>query len=348
MNHPRFRLPSVRPMRDRSPVAVSLVGLLIIALLAFGAYRADSLPFVGGGTAYTANFSESAGLKDGDEVRIAGVKVGKVTSVTLDGAKVKVEFKVKDAWVGDSSTAAIAIKTLLGEKYLALDPLGTTRQDPSRRIPLSRTTSPYDVTQAFNGLGETLGDIDTKQLAKSFATISATFKNSPPDVRTAATGLSALSRTVSERDTELAKLLKGSKQLTKTIADKKDSFQTLLRDGNLLLGEIQSRRDSIHLLLTGTRNLGTELGGLVADNNAQLKPTLTALNNVTAVLLQNRKSLDHALSLAGPYYRLVGNTLGNGRWLDTYVCGLVPRNYLPSGTLPKTGCVPPKATGGSR
>lgn len=253
---------------------------------------------------------------------------------------------MKDAWIGNSSTVGIAIKTLLGDKYLAVDPLGTGPQDPDRRIAASRTTSPYDVTQAFNGLGETIGEIDTKQLAKSFETISATFKDSPPDVKSAADGLSALSRTVSQRDAQLATLLKGSKQLTKTLAHKKSSFETLLEDGNLLLGEIQARRDSIHLLLTGTQELGTQLTGLVADNNKQLKPTLESLGRVTAVLVKNRKSLDKVLSLTGSYNRLVGNTLGNGRWLDNYVCGVVPRDYLPAGTPPATGCMPPKQQGG--
>ncbi|MFF3171703.1 MCE family protein [Streptomyces sp. NPDC057900] len=336
----------IKPLRERNPVAIGIAGLLVLALIGFGAYRADSLPFIGGGTTYTADFTESAGLGSGDEVRIAGVKVGEVTGVSLDGDKVKVSFRVKDAWIGNSSTVGIAIKTLLGDKYLAVDPLGTGPQDPDRRIAASRTTSPYDVTQAFNGLGETIGEIDTKQLAKSFETISATFKDSPPDVKSAADGLSALSRTVSQRDAQLATLLKGSKQLTKTLAHKKSSFETLLEDGNLLLGEIQARRDSIHLLLTGTQDLGIQLTGLVADNNKQLKPTLESLGRVTAVLVKNRKSLDKVLSLTGSYNRLVGNTLGNGRWLDNYVCGVVPRDYLPAGTPPATGCMPPKQQGG--
>ncbi|MFF8914379.1 MCE family protein [Streptomyces sp. NPDC015032] len=336
----------IKPLRERNPVAVAVVGLLVLALVGLAAYRADSLPFIGGGTTYRADFTESAGLDEGDEVRVAGVKVGEVTGVALDGSKVKVSFEVKDVWIGNSSTVGIAIKTLLGEKYLAVDPLGDAPQDPHERIAVSRTTSPYDVTQAFNGLGETIGEIDTRQLAKSFETISATFKDSPPDVKSAADGLSALSRTVSERDAQLATLLNGSKQLTRTLADKKSSFETLLEDGNLLLGEIQARRDSIHLLLTGTRNLGTQLTGLVEDNDQQLKPTLDSIGRVTAVLVKNRKSLDKVLSLAGSYNRLVGNTLGSGRWFDNYVCGVVPKNYLPAGTPPATGCMPPQQQGG--
>ncbi|GGZ22776.1 MCE family protein [Streptomyces nitrosporeus] len=334
-----------KPVRERNPVVVGTAGLVVLALLGLAAYRADALPLIGGGTSYSADFTESAGLEDGDEVRIAGVKVGEVTGVSLDGDEVKVDFTVKDAWIGDSSTVGIAIKTLLGEKYLAVDPLGDGPQDPDSRITSSRTTSPYDVTQAFTGLGETIEEIDTAQLAQSFETISETFKDSPPDVRSAAEGLSALSRTVSERDAQLATLLKGSKQLTRTLATRKSSFETLLEDGNLLLGEIQARRDSIHLLLTGTRDLGTQLTGLVSDNDKQLKPTLDALSRVTGVLVKNRKSLDKVLSMAGTYNRLVGNTLGNGRWFDNYVCGVVPKNYLPEDTEPGNDCMPPKQGG---
>ncbi|MFH9268369.1 MULTISPECIES: MCE family protein [unclassified Streptomyces] len=336
----------ITPIRERNPVAVALVGLLVLTLLGLAAWRADSLPFVEGGTSYSADFTESAGLADGDEVRIAGVKVGQVTGVSLDGAKVRVDFRVKNAWIGDSSTVGIAVKTLLGDKYLAVDPLGDAPQDPGSRITASRTTSPYDVTQAFNGLGETIGEIDTEQLAKSFETISATFKDSPPHVRSAADGLSALSRTVSQRDAQLATLLRSSKKLTKTLAGKKSSFETLLEDGNLLLGEIRARRDSIHLLLTGTRDLGTQLTGLVRDNDKQLGPTLESLGRVTAVLVKNRKSLDKVLAMTGSYSRLVGNTLGSGRWFDNYVCGVVPKNYLPAGTPPATGCMPPRQQGG--
>ncbi|MFG2820854.1 MCE family protein [Kitasatospora sp. NPDC048365] len=337
---------TLRPLRDRNPAAVGAVGLLLLLMVAALAYRADALPFVDSGTGYSADFSDAAGLRPGNEVRIAGVKVGKVTEVALDGAKVKVAFAVQDAWIGDASTAAIGIKTLLGEKYLAVDPLGARRQTPGERIPLTRTTSPYDVTQAFDELGRTTGAIDGKQLAESFRTIADTFKDTPASVRSAADGLSALSKTVASRDSRLAELLAGSRQLTKTLADQDGRFEQLLSDGSLLLDEIRRRRDAIHQLLLGTQKLSTELSGLVADNERQLAPTLDALGRVTAVLTANQGSLDQTLALAGPYYRLLGNTLGSGRWFDGYLCGVVPRNYLPAGSAPESGCRPPKPQGG--
>ncbi|MEV6406531.1 MCE family protein [Streptomyces bobili] len=346
MRLPRLRRPRWKPVAERNPVAVALAGLLTMTLIGLLAFNAGSLPVVGGGTSYTADFADSAGLKPGDEVRIAGVRVGEVEDVALDGPRVKVTFKVKDAWIGDRSTVGIAIATLLGAKYLAVDPLGSRKQDPGRRIPKSRTVSPYDVVEAFNGLSRTVGEIDEDQLAKSFEAISETFSDTPPHVRKALTGLAALSRTVSTRNDELAELLDGTAKFTKSVNGKQTEFERLIDNGNLLLDEVRHRRDALHALLTGARDLGIEISGLVEDNEHQLGPALDALDRVTTVFTRNKKNLDKALAAAGPYYRLVGNTLGNGRWMDGYLCGLVPKEYLPAGSGPATGCMPPKNGGG--
>src|SRR6202008_2164011 len=98
----------------------------------------------------------------------------------------------------------------------------------------------------------------------------------------------------------------------------------------------------IHALLVSPQARAIQLSGLVNDNQAQLTPALTALGQVTSILQADQASLARALALAGPYYRLLGNTLGNGRWFDVYVCGLVPRSYAPANT-PRHGCMPPKA-----
>jgi phospholipid/cholesterol/gamma-HCH transport system substrate-binding protein len=337
----------VTPIRERNPVVVGVVGIVVLAVVALLAFYSDDLPLIGGGTSYSADFTESAGLVSGNEVRVAGVKVGKVTGVSLAGNHVRVTFKVKDTWVGNASTAAIRIKTLLGEKYLAIDPLGAADQNPDQDIPSSRTVSPYDVTDAFNGLANTIGQIDTRQLAQSFQAISNTFADTPPELHQALTGLSALSETISSRDDQLAQLLANTKQITATLAGDDSQFQQLLSDGNLLLSELRQRRDTIGSLLTGTEALAKQLSGLVDDNNKQLGPTLTELDQVTTVLQRNQDNLNKALSLAGPYYRMVGNTLGNGRWLDAYVCGLIPQADLAPGAGPSTGCEPPKQSGGT-
>lgn len=326
----------------RRPVLIAIIGLLVIAAVAWAGFNTGRLPFVNNGTAYTAYFTEAAGLTPGNEVRVAGVKVGKVTGVALDGAKVRVTFTVgPGTWVGDKSTAAIDIKTILGSKYLALDPLGTASQSPSTPIPASRTTSPYDVTQAFQHLGTVFQQIDSRSVAQALEDISATFASTPPAVHEALTGLSSLSRTIASQDAQIATLLRGTNQLSGTVASEDGEFQTLIADGNLLLAELNQQQQAIGSLLTGTRDLAVQLESLVEANRGILGPMLSRLGQVTTVLQRNQANLEKALQLAGPYTRLTGNLVGTGPWFDAYLCGLVPKSY--GGTQPASGCMPPKA-----
>jgi phospholipid/cholesterol/gamma-HCH transport system substrate-binding protein len=339
-----FKRWSITPIRERNPISVALAGLAILAVVALLTYFSGNLPIIGGGTGYTAYFAEAAGLQPGNEVRIAGVSVGKVTGVSLAGNKVAVTFRVRGEWIGNQTTAAIEIKTLLGDKYLALDPQGSAPQPPGTPIPLSRTKSPYDVTQAFGGVSQQIGKINTAQLSQSLRTLSAAFATTPPYVRKALSGLAALSASVASRDATVTSLLAGARKVTGTLAREDARFQALLGDGNLLLAELRQRQAAIHELLVSTQALAVQLSGLVSDNQAQLGPALQALDRVTTLLQDDQASLAKALALAGPYYRLLGNTLGNGRWFDVYLCGLVPRSYAPQ-NIPAHGCQPPKPGG---
>jgi phospholipid/cholesterol/gamma-HCH transport system substrate-binding protein len=330
----------VRSFRERNPVTIGVVGTAVLAVLTAAVFSMDSLPLVGGGTTYTAEFGDAAGLRTDDEVRIAGIKVGQVTDVELAGDHVLVSFRVTtdDIWVGDRTSAEIRIKTLLGRKFLALRPAGDAEQDPDLAIPRDRTVTPFDVTEALEGLAGTAGAIDTDQLAEAFRTMSDTFENSPEHVRTALDGLSALSRTIASRDAELARLLTGTRQVTATLADSADELQRLITDGNLLLTELDNRRQAIHALLVGTRDLATQLSGLVADNSARLRPALEQLDVVAGVLQRHTENIERSLALAGPYFRVLNDSAGSGRWIDSYLCGLMEDNREP--------CTPPRLGGG--
>ncbi|MGH3864792.1 MAG: MCE family protein [Pseudonocardiaceae bacterium] len=311
-------------LRRRDPIAIAIIGLVALALLTTAAYNADSLPIIGGGTSYTAEFSEAAGLHASDPVYIAGVEVGRVTAVTLAGDRVRVSMRIRDAWIGDQTTASIEVKSLLGAKSVSLDPRGQRALDPHRPIPLQRTAAPYNVVEALNGLSGTLQETDTGQLEASLQTLADTFRGTPATVRGTLDGLSRLSRTVASRDQEIHHLLANTDAVSGVLAGRNAEFARLLADGNLVLAEIRHRRAAISALLTGTEALSIQLRGLVADNRQQLRPALEQLDRVAAVLQRNQQNLDRALQLEPVFIRLFTNTLGNGRWVDTYVCGLLP------------------------
>lgn len=326
----------MRSFSSRNPVPIGITGLVVLALAFTVAMLGDDLPIVGGGTSYSAEFTEAAGLEPDDEVRIAGVKVGKVNDVDLEGDRVVVTFRVRDAWVGDRTSAAIKIKTVLGQKYLALEPAGDDVLDPADRIPRDRTTAPYDVLEAFRGLADTTNQIDTAQLAQSFEVIAETFTDTPDDVRGALTGLSALSQTISSRDDQLARLLGNTRQISQTLAERDAEVVRLLQDGNLLLAEVSRRRDAISALLDGTQALATELTGLVEDNDEQLGPVLESLDQLTGMLQRNQDALGEGIRNMAPFVRLFNNAVGNGRWFDNYICGLIPPS---AGSVNPKGCL---------
>lgn len=328
----------MKSFRERSPFLLGVIGTVVLVAIGLTTFYAEDLPVIGGGTTYEAEFSEAAGIEVDNEVRVAGIKVGKVTDVDLAEDRVLVSFRVKDTWIGDQTSAEIKVKTLLGRKFLSLHPVGRQDQDPDEPIPLDRTVTPYDVTEAFEDLSDTVDAIDTDQLAESFRTMSDTFEDSPDHVHAALDGLSALSTTIASRDDQVAELLENTRDVSSILADSSEEFDQLIDDGNLLLTELDHRRDDIHALLTGTRDLAEELSGLVADNQEQLGPALEELDTVTDVLERQADNLDRSFELASPYFRVVNNIVGNGRWIDSYICGLVPENRDP--------CTPPNPSGG--
>jgi phospholipid/cholesterol/gamma-HCH transport system substrate-binding protein len=312
----RFR----RSFAERNKIAVAFLGTAALVAAFLVAFNAESLPIIGGGTVYTADFAESGGLRSGNDVRIAGVKVGQVTEVSLHRKTVVVKFRVKGTGLGDESTAAVKVKTMLGQKYLSVDPVGDR---PLRgAIPVQRTTTPYDVNAAFSDLADDVGKINTRQVEESLDVLSAAFKDTPASVRRTLSGLTALSKTISSRDDQLAGLFKNTSTVTRTLASRDSEFAKLINDGGALLDELQQRRAAVTALLKGTAQLGESVRGIVADNEQQLRPALAKLDRVTAILNDNQSHLELALKRLGPYYRILTSAMGNGRWVDSYICGL--------------------------
>lgn len=318
------------PFRERNPVPIGAVGIGLIALVLFGAFNAQSLPLIGSGDEYHAAFTEAGGIRKDDDVRIAGVRVGKVTGIELDGSHVRVDFRINaDAAFGPQTGASIRMKTLLGQKYLALDPKGPGQLAPDSEIPLERTVSSYDIVNAFADLTTTTERIDTSQLAGSLDVMATEFQDSPAHVKSAMSGLSRLSRTIASRDVELRTLLARANSVSSTVASRNDTTTKLIKDADLLLVELAARREAIHTLFTNTSDLALQLTGLVKDNRAALKPALDQLTTVLAVLTKHEQDLDQTIARLAPFTRVYANTLGNGRWFDTFVSNLT----VPVGVL---------------
>lgn len=321
------------PFREQNKTVIGTIGLVLIAVVLVGSFKTDSLPIIGGGSVYQADFSEAAGLQKMDEVRVAGVKVGKVTHIALDTDHVVVDMRIKGAKLGRLTKAAIRIKTVLGRKYVQLTPDGDGTL--SKAIPVSRTSSPFDISPAFQDLATTVGGIDTKQLAASFTTLADDFRTSPADVRASLDGLSRLSQTIASRDAKLKVLLDRSRGVTQVLAARDRDLVGFLSDSNLILQEVTARRDAIHKLLISTTTLSEQLIAVTRENRATLAPALAHLRGVVTVLRKNQSNLDQGLKQLAPFVRYFGNNLGNGRWFDTFIFNMGEAPFFTPGSFPK-------------
>ncbi|MBE7190154.1 MCE family protein [Jatrophihabitans endophyticus] len=319
----------MKAFSERNPIVIAVVGIVAVVVVAVATFYSEDLPVVGGGGLYAANFHNASGLTSGDDVTVAGVRVGSVASVSLVRKHVHVTFRVKNAWIGDASTAHIDIASLLGEEYIDIDPIGSHALSRSTTIPLKRTTTPIDAAAAFNGLGRRVGKIDTAQLAKSFDTLTTTFRHTPAAFRSALGGLSRISHTIASRDAQLHKLAGNTAAVTKTLSSNNANIAALVHDGSLLLRVLRQRSAAITALLQGTSRLSRQISGLVHDNDKTLGPALQKLSRVTKILSSNRSNIDDALRLIGPYYSLLDDSTGSGRWVDIYLCGLFTKSGAP-------------------
>ncbi len=317
------------PFRERTPVVIGAISIAVLFVLMIAAFKAGDLPLIGGGDTYKASFSEASGIKTNDEVRIAGVRVGKVTAVDLKGDHVDVTFKVKTpSKFGTQTGAQIKVKTLLGAMFVSLEPKGPGQLKEDSTIPLSRTRSAYDVVQAFSGLADRAEKIDTNRLADSIDTLADLTKDTPAAFQSTLRGLSRLSETVASRNDQIGELLRNLDTVSGVLATRDQDIVSLMKNSDILLRALVARREAVHTLLVSTSRFSQELTLLVRQTRGDLKPALDNLQGVVNLLLKNQNNLDESLRLMEPFYRVFANTLGSGPWFDTWIQNLPPVHDL--------------------
>ena len=317
--------------RGRSDRQVAKIGAisLVVALVALAAaLNLQKFPGLRG-TAYSAELSDASGLRSGNMVQIAGVRVGRVSDIELKGDHVLVHFTVDGGRsFGTQSSASVEVLNLLGEKYLNLLPEGSEEMPEDGTIPLARTSASYDIVKVFTRLTDTTERIDIRQLQQGLTSVADTMNRTSDEAEATFDGLSRLSATIASRDAELQSLLQRARSVSQLLADRKGDIVALLEDGDLVLQELRKRREAVHRLLVSTARLSRELGGLVDDNQAQIGPMLRELREVTQMLLEREDQLREIIDNLGPYTRILSNVIGTGPWFDAYAVNLLA---LPSG-----------------
>lgn len=321
-----MKRPTMKPLAERNRVVVGIVGIAILVALVVAVFSYDRIPIIKGTDDHAAYFAESGGIKTGSDVRVSGLEVGRVSGIRLEGTKVRVDFTVsKKVELGDRTEAAIKTETVLGSKFLELTPRGDG--DLSGPIPLERTRSPYDLTDALGDLTATISGLDTVQLSEALTTMADTFTETPANLKIALQGVARFSDTLNARDAKLRDLLSDANKVTAVLAKRSDQIARLVANANALLAELLTQQASVDALMVNLTAVSGQISGLVADNRTQLKPALDKLNGVLGILDNRKQELQRTLYLLRRYAMSFGEVLGSGPFFKASVVNLVPGQF---------------------
>jgi phospholipid/cholesterol/gamma-HCH transport system substrate-binding protein len=300
--------------------------LVVIAIM-LAALNFDKLPFFNSDAQYSAYFAEAGGLKAGAPVQVAGYRVGKVSAVELDGARVLVKFAIHEhIHLGDRTEANIRTKTLLGAKLLEVTPRGDG--ELSGPIPLDRTRPPYQLPDALGDLSATVSGLNTDQVTDALATLSNTFRDTPPQLKVAVDGIGRFAQTIDSRDAQLRSLLTNASKATGVLSERSDQIVGLVNDTNALLAQLQSQSASLEQVSSSLSAFAKQLAGFISDNKSQLHPALDKLNGVLAIVDGRKARLQLAIKYLNQYALSLGETVASGPFFKAYVANLLPGQYL--------------------
>lgn len=306
--------------RGRQLIRAGILGVALIVLVIAVGLAPERLVSWATAVRYQAQFADAGGLAAGNDVTISGIKVGTVSSVALHGRNALVTMVVDGSVsLGSATTAHIRTGTLLGERVVTLESQGAGSLHPMDVIPVSRTASPYSLTEAVSELTNNAAGTDTASLNQSLDTLSATLDQVAPQLGPAFDGLTRLSKAINDRDETLGDLLENGADVTEILSDRSQQVNTLILNANDLVSVLSARRYAIVELLAHTSALSQQLSGLIADNEQELAPTLEKLNGVTAILERNRDNIAKALPGLAKFQITLGETIGNGPYYQAYI-----------------------------
>jgi phospholipid/cholesterol/gamma-HCH transport system substrate-binding protein len=316
--------------RGSNFLRTGLFGFVLIVLVIAVGLQPQRLVLWATSIRYQALFSEAGGLVPGNKVTVSGMNVGTVSEMSLvDGGDVLVTFTVDGtARLGSETTAHIKTGSLLGQRVVTLNSAGSGALHSSDVIPVSRTSSPYSLTEAVTDLTNNTAGTDTAELNQSLDTLSATIDQISPQLGPTFDGLTRLSKTLNGHDQALNNLLKSAKDVTGVLSDRSQQVNTLILNTNDLFAVLVERRDAIASLLANVSVVARQITGLVHDNEDKLAPTLEKLNSVTAMLEKNRDNLAKALPGLAKYQITQGETVASGPAYSAHVPNLQPGGLL--------------------
>lgn len=266
--------------------------LLVVAFAALGTLYLRPP----GVSTYHLELPESGGLAAGDEVRIAGVPVGTVSSLELADHHVDVAFTVDSKYhVGDQTSVSVRMMTPVGGLYLAVRPEG--REPLTGSIPPERATLPFLVNDLFEEADAVVEQLDTRALRTALDKTAAALSQSPEAINTTVTDLEAVMTVLAQQKTQIEDLLSLSNEYLRTAIDNQDLAVEIIRGYAVLGPQIIAAHEDVQVFADGLAGLsGMLFDFLSGPYAAKIEPLLPPLEEAADQSAQLRDSVDSMMT----------------------------------------------------
>jgi phospholipid/cholesterol/gamma-HCH transport system substrate-binding protein len=319
-------------MRSFVPSLVKLLIFATVTVLLTGILAATIANTNFGVTSgYLAKFTDASGLKEGDDVRIAGVKVGQVDSIGVvegDQNLAEVHFDVDRTYrLPESVTAIIKYRNLVGQRYLAL---GTNVTDDRTLpdggvIPPERTKPALNLTVLFNGfkpLFRALSPNDVNQLS---AEIIQVFQGEGGTITSLLSHTASITASIAGKDKVIGEVIGNLNTVLATVNQHGPQLGDLVDQTQRLVSGLAEQRKPIGDAVTALGDLAVSTTGLLADARPALKDDVAQLGVLSQNLGDSGELLDHLLTVLPGNLQKFTRTLSYGSWFNYYLCGITGR-----------------------
>jgi phospholipid/cholesterol/gamma-HCH transport system substrate-binding protein len=319
-----------------TPALVKLVIFIAVTVLATGTLAATIGNFrFGGSASYKALFTDVTGLQKGDDVRIAGVRVGQVDDVAVArrGARDlgEVTFSVdRSRPLAVSTHALIRYRNLIGQRYIALsEGAGSSRRLPSGgTLPPEQTQPALDLTVLFNGFKPLFAALSPKDVNAFAFEIIQTLQGEAGNVNSLLTHTASLTTTLADRDTVIGRTIDNLNTVLATVDRRDDRLSQLLVQLQRFVSGLAQDRAAIGASLTNIAGLADTTAGLLRDSRPAIRDDVRQLAAVTGTLDDNRTLVDSFLKRMPNKLNTITRTATYGSWFNFYLCDFEGRVTL--------------------
>lgn len=275
-------------------------------------------------TDYTAEFVDATGVVKGDDIRIAGVRVGSVQDVeVVDRTRALVSFQVDEGTAINGGTEAqIRYRNLVGQRFISLSQgVGDTEQLPEgETIPVDRTKPALDLTVLFNGFKPLFQALSPDDINKLSYEIVQVFQGEAGTLEGLLGSTASVTSTLADRDAIISELIDNLSTILDDVADRDDQLADLISSFQTLVGGLKKDRQAILGSLEKVSDLSVETADLVDGIREPFVEDIKHLRAVAGNIDRNKAELDRALQVLPIKLEKVGRTAIYGSFFNFFLC----------------------------